>query len=78
MNCHNLIDDHLQHQGADVVIVPDEAKDQPVSIIELGAVQLAMPGTGQLPDLRGAKIAAGNGGGDLEVGSLHPRYIEAG
>jgi hypothetical protein len=36
-----VIGDYLQHEGADVVIVPEEAKDQAIRVIEPGAVEFA-------------------------------------
>ena len=71
-----VIDDHFQHEGADVVIVSEEAKDQTVHVIEPGAVEFAMSSARQLPYLSCAKIAIGNRGYHLAVGGLYPRSVQ--
>ena len=71
-----VIDDHFQHEGADVVIVPQEAKDQTVRVIEPGAVEFAMSSARELAHLSRAKIAVGDRGYDLAVGGLYPRSVQ--
>src|SRR5208283_4396318 len=68
-----VIDDHFQHEGADVVIVPQEAKDQTVRVIEPGAVEFAMSRARELAHLSRAKIAVGDRGYHLAVCGLYPR-----
>ena len=71
-----VIDDYFQHEGADVVIVSEETKDQTVRVIEPGAIKFAMSSARQLPNLSRAKIAAGNRGYHLAVGGLYPRSVQ--
>ncbi|WP_294539675.1 hypothetical protein [uncultured Rhodoblastus sp.] len=71
-----VIDDYFQHEGADVVIVTEEAKDQAVRVIEPRAVEFAMSSARQLPHLSRAKVATGNRGCHLAIGGLYPRRVQ--
>jgi hypothetical protein len=50
-----VIGDHLEHQRADLVAVANQREQQPVGVVEAGAVELAVAEIDQLLDLRGAK-----------------------
>ncbi|MGP7985558.1 hypothetical protein [Rhodoblastus sp.] len=71
-----VIDDDLQHEGANAVIVTEEGKDQSVRVIEPSSVEFAMSNARQLAHLSRAEIAAGDCGHRLAVGRLHPRRVQ--
>ena len=85
-----VIGDHFQHQCADFVTVADQGKQQPVGVIELRPVEPAVAEIGELLDLCGAEVAAGDGvdhpaiagpdTGGVEVGvfeDLHRKRLRA-
>ena len=73
-----VIEDDFQHEGADLVLVPEEAKDQAIRVVEPRAVKGAMRSARELAHLRRAKITGGDRRHRLAVGGLHPRRVEIG
>ncbi|TLD47521.1 MAG: hypothetical protein FAZ92_00136 [Accumulibacter sp.] len=72
-----VVGDHLEHQRAHLVAVADEREEQPVGIVEAGAVELAVPQIDELLHLRGAKIAARDGLRHLPVARPDARGVQA-
>ena len=50
--------DHLQHERADLLAVPDEREEQPVGVAELGAIELSVIEVAELFYVGCAEIAA--------------------
>ena len=72
-----VIGDHFEHQCADFISVANQGKQQPVGVIELCAVELAVAEVGELLDLCGAEVAAGDGLSHLAIGGLDTGGVEA-
>ena len=72
-----MVGDHFEHQRADLVAVAKQRKQQPIGVVESGAVELPVAQAGQLLDLCRAKVVAGNGVMYLAVAGLDARGIEA-
>jgi hypothetical protein len=71
-----VIEDHFHHESADVVIVSEEAKNQPVRVIEPSPIEFAISSARQFPYLSCAKITVCDRGYYLKVGGLYPRSVQ--
>lgn len=73
-----VIQDHFEHQRADLAAVAHQREQQPVAVVEPGAVETALTGLAELLDLGSAEIAAGDGLRHLAVGLDDLVRVEAG
>lgn len=71
-----MIDDDFEHQRAHFVAMANQAKQQAVSFVKLGAVKLAVAETGELLDLGSTEVIARNGFTHLAVAGRDARSVE--
>ena len=60
------------------VAVANQAEEQPVGVIEFGAIELAVTEIGEFLHLRGAEVVPCDGIGHFAIAGLDARGIEAG
>ncbi len=62
-----MVGDHFQHQCADFIPVAHQREQQPVGVIQLRPVELAVAQIGELLDLGSTEVVASDGRGHLVV-----------
>ncbi len=72
-----MLFDDFEHQGVDPIAVTNQSEQEPVGVIQFGAIELTVANVGQLLDIGRPEIIAGNSSNDLVVLGAVLRGVQA-
>ena len=67
-----MVLDDLEHDGTDFAATPDQRKEQPVAMVQLGSIEFSVMQIDELLDVRRPEIISLECRDDAPIGCLHP------